>query len=454
MNTPPQQGDSTANLVVDAEASTGGVSTDTRSPIRWGYAALALGTLGFLIWAVSAPIDEGVAAPGTVAIETRRNTIQHFSGGIVRKVHVKEGQQVRAGDLLVTLDDGMARANMESIRQNYLGLRAAESRLMAEQTSADSIRFHPDLAASINESVVKQHLSVQEELFKARRASLQAEMRAGEEAIQVLQAQVAGSTEMLRSRQVQSRLLNEQIINFKGLADQGYAPRNQLLQLEQSQAELQASMADLDTNIKKAGRSIEETRLRIAVRRQEYLKEVSSQLSEVRREVQAGQEKLRAVREELARVDLRSPVDGQVVGMAITAVGGVLSPGQRLLDVVPKGEVLLIDAKLPAHVIDRVKVGGMAEVRFHAFAHSPDLVLPAKILTVSSDVITEPTPGGNLSYYLARIEITKEGMTRLGERVLQAGMPADVLLKTGERTLLNYLLHPLTKRIASAMTEE
>jgi protease secretion system membrane fusion protein len=212
------------------------------------------------------------------------------------------------------------------------------------------------------------------------------------------------------------------------------------LQLEQGQAELRAVIADLTASQSRV--------------RQEYLKEVSTQLADVRREVQSGQEKLAAVSEDLARTQIRSPVEGQVVGLTVGTTGGVVTPGQRLMDVIPKGEALMVDAKIPPHVIDKVYAGESVEVRFSTFANSPQLVLDGKLISVSSDVITEQTAMGAMSYYLARVEITPQGIRQLGKRVMQPGMPAEVLVITGERSVLTYLMHPLTKRMASAMKEE
>jgi protease secretion system membrane fusion protein len=170
--------------------------------------------------------------------------------------------------------------------------------------------------------------------------------------------------------------------------------------------------------------------------------------------VQSGQEKLQAVTDELSRTQLRSPVDGQVVGMTVTSTGGVVTAGQRLMDIVPKGEALLVDAKIPPHLIDKVHAGAMVDVRFSSFANSPQLVLEGRLASVSSDVISEQTAVGVMTYYLGRIEITPDGIKELGKRVMQPGMPAEVLIKTGERSLLTYLMHPLTKRLAASMKEE
>jgi protease secretion system membrane fusion protein len=403
-----------------------GNHTDTNAPIRLGFWVLVVGFGGFLLWSALAPLDEGVAAQASVSIETRRKTIQHLSGGVVHQVLVKEGQWVKEGEVLVELDESVSKANYQAVRQNYMGQRATESRLLAELQGLPAITFHPDLVKASSDPLVQQHMQTQRELFKSRRASNV--------------ASTLGISTMLENRQIQAGLQSQQLNAIKDLAAEGYAPRNQVLQMEQAQAELRAVVADLNASQSRV--------------RQEYLKEVSTQLADVRREVQSGQEKLIAVTEDLARTQLRSPVEGQVVGLTLGSTGGVVTPGQRLMDIVPKGESLMVDAKVPPHVIDKVYAGEAVEVRFSTFANSPQLVLDGRLMSVSSDVITEQTAMGNMSYYLARIEITPEGIKQLGKRVMQPGMPAEVLIKTGERSVLTYLMHPLTKRLASAMKEE
>ena len=399
---------------------------DTRGPIQLGFRVLVIGFGGFLLWSALAPLDEGVSSPASVSIETRRKTIQHLNGGVVRAVAVKEGQWVREGEVLLELDAGVSKANFEAVRQNYMAQRATESRLLAELKGASKIEFHPDLMKAKNDPLVQQHMQTQQQLFNSRRAAYQ--------------AQVSGMATMIESRKAQGAFQAQQVQSIRELAAEGYASRNQLLQLEQAQAELRTATTDLQTNYARV--------------QQEYIKELSSQLADVRREVQSGQEKLQAVTDELSRTQLRSPVDGQVVGMTVTSTGGVVTPGQRLMDIVPKGEALLVDAKIPPHVIDKVHAGAMVDVRFSSFANSPQLVLEGRMASVSSDVISEQTAMGVMSYYLGRVEITPEGIKELGKRVMQPGMPAEVLIKTGERSLLTYLMHPLTKRLAASMKEE
>ena len=429
---------------------------NTQQPIRLGAAVLVVGLGAFLLWAGFAPLDQGVPASGTVAIETRKKTIQHSTGGVVKDVLVKEGQWVKEGDVLIEVSDTQARANNETIRQAYLSQRAVEARLEAELKNAVSIHFGSDITANKADPFVQQLTMTQQNLFAARRASFEAEVSALEQSIQALKDQLWGVDQSLVNRLVQIQLQEKHLKSIKSLADEGYAPKNQVLQMEQTQTELKTALSDLKSNQSRLSRSIEESQFRMAQRKQDYQKDVMGILAEVKKEVQAGKERLTTTNEELVRTQIKSPVDGQVVGMSISATGGVVMAGQKLMDVVPKSEALLIDAKVLPHIIDKVHTGMNVSVRFNTFANTPQLVVPGKLVALTSDVITDPSAGmgGISSYYLGRVEITPEGLKVLGSRVLQPGMPTEVLFKVGERTLLQYIMYPLTKRIAASLKEE
>lgn len=428
--------------------------TDTRSTIRLGLATLVFGFGGFLLWAALAPLDEGVPAPASVTIDTKRKAIQHTTGGLVHRVAVREGQHVKAGDPLVELDGAATRANFESVRQNYMALRASESRLVAEIDGKTAISFHPDLMGAAHGPLAQQHIDTQTQLFDSRRAALRSELAAMDESIAGQESTQSGIQLQLESRKVQAQKLAEQLKSMSELSADGFVPRNQVLQLEQSQAELKALMADLLASRARTERTIAELKQRKAQRLMEATKESAAQLAEVRREVQADREKLAAITAELGRVMIKSPVDGQVVGLSIASLGGIVSPGQKLMDIVPAGEAVVFEVRVPTQAIDRVRANDLVDIRFSAFSHTPQLVIPGVIDSISADVLTEQTPMGSTSYYLARVSLTGEGSKKLGNHVLQPGMNAEVLIKTGERSLLAYLLHPLSKRIAAAMKEE
>lgn len=425
---------------------------DPGRPGRIGLWVLAIGFGGFLAWAALAPLDEGVPATGMVSIDTKRKTVQHLIGGIVQDVLVREGDEVQEGQLLIRLDSAVARSNYEAVRQRYLGLRAMQGRLLAEQTGRTAIAFHPDLVAAGTDPLIKQQMQNQEQLFMTRASLLRSDLQSIEESIQGQEGLLAAYKGMLENRTSQLRLLNEELGHLRGLVKEGYAPRNRQLELERMVADSSTAIADLMGNSERARRAIGEMRQRALSRKQEYRKEVETQLADVNREVQADSEKMRAVSDDLARTEIKAPAAGQVVGLAVQTVGAVVQSGQKLMDIVPKDAPLILEAHVAPHLIDRVRSDLPVDVRFSSFAHSPQLVVQGKVVSISADLLTEPQT--NVSYYLARVQVTPEGIKHLGKRQLQPGMPVEVILKTGERSMLTYLLHPLTKRLAASMTEE
>ncbi len=419
---------------------------------RIGLWALALGFGGFLLWAALAPLDEGVPGPGTVALDTKRKAVQHLSGGIVQEVLVREGDEVKEGQVLIRLDSAVARANYESSRQNYLGLLAMQGRLEAEQLGRNTITWHPDLKAAASDPKIQQQIMNQEQLFSTRKNLLRSDLQSIDESIQGQEGLLQSYASMLASRQSQLRLINDELSHLRGLVEEGYAPRNRQRELERTVADTSASIADLQGNTLRAKSSIAELRSRAVSRKQEYRKEVETQLADVARQVLAEAERYRAVSNDLERTEVRSPAAGQVVGLATQTVGGVVTPGMKLMDIVPKGAPLMLEAHVAPHMIDRVKAGMPVDVRFSSFANSPQLVVQGKVDSISGDLLTDAQ--GQNSYYLARVQVTDEGVKALGHRQLHPGMPVEVIFKGGERSMLTYLLHPLTKRLAASMTEE
>ena len=373
------------------------------NPGRVGLWALALGLGGFLLWAGLAPLDEGVPGQGMVTIDTKSKAVQHLSGGIIKEVLVKEGDVVKEGQLLVKLDEAATRANFEATRQRYLGLRAMEARLLTEQKGQGTISWHPDLREAIADPQIRQMTLTQEQLFASRRNSLQADLQAIEESVQGQQALLQAYSAMLG-------------------------------------------------NSTRAQRAINEMRQRAIVRQQDYRKDVESQLADVGREVQADAQKYQAVKDDLGRIDIKSPAAGQVVGLAFQSVGGVIGPGQKLMDIVPASQALMLEARISPHLIDRVHAELPVDVRFSSFANSPQLVVDGKVASVSGDLLIDNRSGGG--YYLVRVALTAEGLKKLGKRQMQPGMPVEVVFRTGERSMLTYLLHPLTRRMAASMKEE
>lgn len=426
------------------------------SHTRKGALILLAGVIGFVVWAAYAPLDEGVPTEGQVSVESNHRVVQHFSGGIVSSLLVHEGQQVKAGDVLFKLDEQASKARYEEVRQRYAGLRAQEDRLRAEQLHRAVIEFHPDLLKLQDDPLIQQQMRNQSQLLVARTSALAADIAGKKESIAGYQAMIQGYQGMLASHESQLVLLEEQLQGLRALTAEGYAPRNQQNDLEQRVAALHGERANTQANIIRTQRAILELQQQINQRNQLEHKEMDAEMAQVKLQVEADAQKLVALRDELGRTEIRSPASGQVVGLQVHTLGAVIQPGQKLMDIVPSGESLIIDAQIPPHLIDKIHAGQAADVRFSTFSNSPQLLAEGRLKSVSSDLLTKPaaTLEGSQSYYLARIVLTEKGMQALQGRQLQPGMPVQVVIKTGERTLWDYWMHPLSKRLAASMKEE
>jgi len=444
-----------SNQVADLSAEDGDMTevTDTRTPLKTGMRVLGIGFGGFLLWAALAPLDEGVPTPGLVSVATKRKPIQHLSGGILEEVLVREGQTVRAGQTLVRLDDGIARANFESARQHFMGLSAMESRLRAEQLGTSQINF-PDEVLKSTDPMVQQQVATQQSLFFTRRSALDAQLSGMNESMMGQRAMIDAYKNELETRREQLGSLQEDMRGVKDLVAEGYLPKSRERELQRQLAATRGAMIELSGNIARTQRMIAEIQRKIVQTRQEYRAQGESQLASIRLELQADREKFRSTSDDLARTSIRAPVSGQVVGLQIQSKGAVLQPAQKLMDIVPSNEELVIETKIPPHLADRVKNGQLTEVQFSSFANSPSFVVDGRVRSISQDLISEPTPTGMTAYYSAQIVVTREGLKTLGNRQMKPGMPVEVIIKTGQRTLLQYLFKPLTQRLSSAMKEE
>ncbi len=429
---------------------------DTSRSIKQGFRVLILGFGLCLVWAAFAPLDEGVPTDGTVSNETNSKVVQHLSGGIVEKIHVKEGQFVKKGDILLTIDSATTKAKFEEIRQQYLGLRSYENRLISEKNGNQQIHFHADLTDASAEPDVLEKMSDQSRLLAAKSRLLGADIGQIQESIKAEQASIDAGLQLIVNKKQELTLLKQQIDQMKPAVDEGFIPKLQFNELLQRSEQLSGEIAQVNGSVAKSRRVISELNNKKTSRIQGEQKEINEQLAKIRLEVDADAEKFKALKNDLERTAIRAPVDGQVIGLQIQTLGAVIQPGQRLLNIVPKGELLLLDAKIPPHLIDRIAEGQPADVRFSSFAHSPQLLVEGKVVSVSTDIMSDQSARmeGLRHYYLARVELTDAGNKTLGKRALKPGMPVQIVIKTGERSYLDYMMHPLTKKIAASLKEE
>lgn len=428
-------------------------ASDTSAVARTGLFVLIISLGGFGFWAGTAPLAEGIPTVGTVVIDKKAFTIQHLTGGRVAEVMVGEGQVVEENQALIRLDAAASRANFESIRQRFLGLSAVKSRLMAEKNNVDFIAFSDDILAAAKDPFIGAQLENQRQLFISKRESLRASLAEVSAGMASIESQRESASTMLIQRKTQFASLQDQVGHLRELVREGYAPRNRLLELERELTDVATAITNLEGNIRNSESSMAQLQQRRLARQAEYLREVESELAEVSSQVAADAERYRALSMDLERVVIRSPAQGQVVGLSVQNVGAVAAPGQKLMDIVPNQPTLIVETRIPPHLIDKVSVGLVADVRFNTFSRTPQLVVDGVVQSVSGDLLKD---SGYMQepYYLARLALTADGMRKLGSHQMQAGMPVEVVIKTGSRTLLEYLSNPLIRRFATSLKEE
>lgn len=430
------------------------VNTDAGAYAKVGWAVTLLGFVGFVAWASLAPLDKGVPLSGFIAKENNRKAVQHLSGGTVQDILVKDGDTVKAGQVVLRMNDVQANAELQISRIQYISARATEARLEAELNGAKSVAFPKELEEFKNEPRVVEHTALQNQLFEARSLAIQSELAAAAETIEGLETQVKGLEESRESKKAQMVFLKEQLDNSRDLAKEGYIPRTRLLDLERTYAQLSGSISEEVGNIGRARRQIAELKLRRVQRTQEYQREVRTQLSETRREAEALENRLKAQGLQFANAEVKAPVSGTVVGSSVFTKGGVVGPGAKLMEIVPADDPLIVEGQLPVHLVDRVQVGLPVELILSAFNASKTPHIPAEIVNVAADRSVDEKTGA--PYYHVRVKVTPAGAKKIAELKLNIvpGMPAELFVKTGERTMMSYLLKPLFDRSHSAMSEE
>lgn len=427
-------------------------STDYTGPLRAGLVLVAVGLGGFLSWAALAPIDEAIPAPGVVAVESSRKRVDHFAGGTVERILVKEGQRVHAGDVLLVLDKAQSQAQVNATRNQRWTALANLARLHAEREAAPRIRFPQELQAAVHEPEVAALVKAQEDLFRSRRGALDGELRILRESVRGLEAQLATLAQLKAGREKQVALFGEQLQSYTNLRNEGFVSRNSLLDMERQLTEVQSKQSEDLSNIAGINARLAEFRMRGAQREMEYRREVEAQLVEFQRELAGLNERLTAQQDTLDRHVLRAPASGRIVDLAVHTLGGVVKPGERLMDIVPDADGLVIEARMAPQYVDRVHAGLAADVHLDAYASRADRpVIEGKVQVVSADALTDERSGTR--HYTLRVALSPQSMQSLGSLQLQPGMPATVMVKTGERTLVNYLMRPLLRRLDGALAE-
>ncbi|UJP07173.1 MAG: HlyD family type I secretion periplasmic adaptor subunit [Nitrosomonas sp.] len=428
------------------------VDTDETLHTKLGWWIVLAGFGGFILWASFAPLDKGVPVPGTVTVASHLQAVQHQIGGIIDSILVKEGEHVAVGQVLVRMNDVQLKAQAEITRSQLYTARAMEARLLAERDGSKEITFPQDLLTSQHDPRIANNIITQNQLFTSRQLALHHEIAALEENIAGSRMQLRGLEASRASKNAQLKFLEEQLVNLRDLAQDGFVPRNRVLELERTYTQLTGEISAETGNIGRIQRQIAELEQRRIHRQQEYQKEVRQQLSDIKREIDSLSSRLNGQDFELANVEVKAPVDGFVVGMNVFTEGGVISPGFKLMDIVPSDDMLIITGQVPVHLIDRVHVDLPVDLIFSALNQKKTPNIPGIVTQVSADRLMDERSG--LPFYNIKAKVTPEGMKKLTDQQIRAGMPVEIFIKTGERSLLSYLFKPILDRVHSALSEE
>ena len=419
---------------------------------RLGLIILLVAFGGFGTWALTASLAVAVVAPGSVSMESFKRTVQHLEGGIVSEILVDDGERVEAGQPLIILSDTQSRSQLEIARSQYLLNRAMEVRLLAEQQGLDHLDFPEELLES-QEPRVQQVLAVQQSLFTARRQSLIGSLESLDEQSQQMREQISGLESLVRVNASRMESLRSEAEDFRSLFREGLGDNQRLRELERQVLQYEGENAQHRAEIARLRSQISENALQKEVRQQEFQKEVGEQLRDAQGQIAEAEERIVSLRDQVERTVLHAPVAGTVVDRQVHTIGAVIRAGDPILDIVPGDDGFVVEARVPNRDIDHIYRGQHAEIRFSAFNQRLTNVIDGEVIYVSADSFEDEATGQR--YYRARVRVTEEGRQDMTEQMqLLSGMPAEVMIRTGERTFASYIAKPITDMLARAMRED
>lgn len=427
-------------------------SMDERKFTRLGWLVIGIGLVGFFMWASLAPLDKGVASPGSVTVSGNRKTIQSPAGGVVRKIDVKEGDKVKAGEVLVQMSQIQAQAQVDSLKDQYYTTLATEGRLLAERDNLSKIRFSSVFDTLKNNPRVAEIIALQVQLFSSRQQALRSEVDGFKQSIDGIRFQLKGLQDSRVNKQIQLSSIREQMSSMKQLAAEGYLPRNRYLEAQRQFAEINSSIDETIGRIGQLQKQLLESQQRIDQRYADYQREVRTQLAQTQMDANDFKNKLEMANYDLSNTSIVSPVDGTVVGLSIFTQGGVVGAGDHLMDIVPSEAALVVDSRLKVEMIDKVYNDLPVELMFTAFNQNKTPKIPGVVTLISADRLVDKGTGE--PYYQMQVTVTPEGLKMLQGADIKPGMPVEVFVKTGSRSLLSYLFKPILDRAYTSLTEE
>jgi protease secretion system membrane fusion protein len=408
--------------------------------------------IAFFAWSVTAPLDAGVVMTGSVTVSGNRKAVQPQGGGVVQSILVKEGSTVKQGDVVIKINPLNSEANLTGAELQYINLLATESRLMAERVGAAEIQWRRELNRfGASDPRVSETKVIQQQLFNSRKLELESQQRILREQLAGQQAQAKSLVKVLAEKRSQMVLASQESRNIGQLAKEGYVPESQANATLRAQSGLESDLANMQAEISKNDSAIAATQLQMAQQRTAFLREVDNQMSEAQKNREAYLSRMQSLSFDRSLTEVRAPATGTVVGLKVNTVGGVITSGQVLMEIVPEDSHLIVEAQVPLASIDKVSVGLSTDLRFSAFNQNTTPVVPGVVKLVGADKLTAPS--GGTEYYLAQVEVTPEALKLLDKHRIQPGMPVEVIVKTGERSFMAYLLKPLTDRLARSFKD-
>ncbi len=425
-------------------------------PIRHlGYLIVILVFVFFGGWSLLAPLGSAALAPGSVTVEGYRKTVQHLEGGIVKVIHVRDGDTISKGQVLIELEDTSSRAQLETLRGQLYSALAREARLIAERDGQSKVTYPVSLTeAAATDSRAQEDIRVQDQSFAVRKRSRAGEIAILKEQRLQLLAKIEGIKAQKTSRSHLSSSLNKELLDFRAMLKEGYVEKQKVSELERRLAESEGDLGDFVANISTTQTQISEIELKILQIEKEFQREVIEELSKVQAELSELHEKTQWLDDTVTRTIIKAPESGMVLGLTVHTLGAVILPGGHLLDIVPQQEKLVIEAQVSPNDIDKVHAGQSCEIRFSAFKTAKTPKVSGRLSTLSADRLTDEQ--NKISYYLARVEVDKTDLDELRQRglILLPGMPAEVLINTGDRTFFQYLMQPLSNIFARSLIED
>ena len=431
---------------------------DPRRDIRIGGAIAILFFVVLLGWAALAPLDAGVYAQGAVAVSGNRQSVQHRDGGVVTAIHVREGQKVKAGQLLVEMSAPDLLAAERALTSDYLILLAQRARLLAERAGQSTFAAPVEFAslAPGDQALARQALELQRAQLQAKRGALSAQQSVLGQRSAQLSEQRTGYADQRASLQEQQRILEEELRGLRELAKKGFASGTRIRGLERMQEELRGREAAMAAEVARAGEGMGETRMQSISLTRTNMEEIATELRDTQAKLSEVLPKLISAREQLQRARVRAPASGQVVGLTVFTVGGVVAPGQTLMDIVPDDKKLVVQAQVDPRGADDVYQGQEAQVRFASVDDRTLPLLTGTVRTISADSFTDEATGR--TYFTAEVEVSPSELEKvrdvLGQGQLRPGLPVEVVLAVRKRTALEYIFEPLTDNFWRSLREQ